>query len=221
MQTRKRTFPSIEQRRMLGYARVSTADQQEHGISLEAQHAAIEAEAARQGWCLVGIHQDVLSAKSTNGRHGLAAALAAIEAGQADGLIVTRLDRLSRSIVDFAQLMERARQGGWSLVLMDLAVDTATPLGELVAHIMASLAQFERKQIGARTKEALAYKKSQGVRLGRPRLLTSETARWVRTLRRRGLSLVAIAERLNGDGVATPASGKQWHATTVRRALVS
>lgn len=206
---------------MVGYVRVSTADQQEHGVSLEAQRAAIAAEATRHGWRLLAVHEDVQSGRSTNGRHGLAAAVRAVEDGSADGIIVTRLDRLSRSIVDFAQLMERAQERGWSLVLMDLAVDTATPIGELVAHIMASLAQFERKQIGARTREALAYKKSQGVRLGRPQLLTAEAAERVRTLRQKGLSLIAIAQSLQADHVPAPAGGRTWHATTVRRALAA
>ena len=97
-------------------------------------------------------------------------ALEAIEAGTAEGLVVAKLDRLSRSLLDFAALMERGRKRGWNLIALDLGVDTSTPSGEMMASVLATFAQqFERRLIGQRTKDALAVKRSQGVVLGRPR----------------------------------------------------
>jgi DNA invertase Pin-like site-specific DNA recombinase len=154
--------------RVVGYIRVSTAEQADFGVSLTAQRETLKAEAKRRGWQLVKVFEDAASGKSLTGRPGLADALEALDAGRADTLMVAKLDRLSRSIVDFGALMERARKRGWALVALDLGVDTTTPSGELVANVMASVAQWERRAIGQRTKDALAVKRAQGVRLGRP-----------------------------------------------------
>jgi len=70
-------------------------------------------------------------------------------------LIVSKLDRLSRSLLDFAGLMTRARDGGWNLVALDLGIDLSTPAGEFMASVMASAAQWERRLIGQRTRDAL------------------------------------------------------------------
>lgn len=88
------------------------------------------------------------------------AALEAVEGGQADALCVAKLDRLSRSLLDFAGLMERSRKRGWSLVALDLGVDTSTPSGEMMASVLATFAQFERRLIGERTRAALAEKRA-------------------------------------------------------------
>lgn len=221
MQTQKRPITSNGPLRMVAYVRVSTIEQGEQGVGLDAQRATIEHECQRRGWELVGVYQDVLSGKSVNGRHGLADALAAIEGGSASGLVVAKLDRLSRSLADFAALMERSRQRGWALVALDLGVDTTTPSGELLSSVVASVAQYERRLIGQRTKDALAVKRAQGVQLGRPRSLPTDTARRIQGMRRRGLTLAAIALRLNAEQVPTAAHGAQWHPTTVRRALVA
>src|SRR6202051_2945002 len=89
-------------------------------------------------------HEDALSGKSLD-RPGLAAALAAVEAGEAAGIVVAKLDRLSRSLKDFADLMARAQASGWNLVALDLGVDLSTPSGEFMAGVMASAAQWERR----------------------------------------------------------------------------
>jgi DNA invertase Pin-like site-specific DNA recombinase len=83
-------------------------------------------------------------------------------------LVVAKLDRLSRSMIDFTGVMAKAQKQGWALVALDCAVDTTTPAGEAMAHVLATFAQFERRLIGQRTREALAVKRKQGVRLGRP-----------------------------------------------------
>ena len=154
---------------VVGYIRVSTSEQADSGAGLEAQRAAIRSEAERRGWQLVHVFEDAgASGKSLNGRRGLQRALEAIEAGTAEGLVVAKLDRLSRSLLDFAALMERARKGGWNLIALDLGVDTSTPAGEMMASVLATFAQFERRLIGQRTKDALAIKRAQGVVLGRP-----------------------------------------------------
>src|SRR4051794_31051770 len=110
--------------RMVGYTRVSTEEQSASGLGLKAQRRAIVSEAERRGWDLVGILEDrAASGKTLKGRPSLAEALAQINRGEADGLVVAKLDRLSRSLPDFAALMETSRKAGWSIVALDLGID--------------------------------------------------------------------------------------------------
>ena len=83
----------------------------------------------------------------------------------------------------------------------------------------ASAAQWERRIIGQRTREALAVRKAQGVRLGRPVVMSSEVSGRIAGLRRKGLTLAAIAELLNDDMVPTAQGGVRWHPSTVRAVL--
>lgn len=84
-----------------------------------------------------------------------------------DGIVVAKLDRLSRSVSDFAGVLELARTRKWALVAIDLGVDTSTPTGELVANVMMSVAQWEHRVIGERTSAAMQAAKRQGRHMGR------------------------------------------------------
>jgi len=205
--------------RAVGYARVSTAEQADSGASLRAQREAIEREVQRRRWELVELFTDTASGKSLNGRHGLRKALTLLDTGKADVLVVAKLDRLSRSIKDFAGLMEQAARRKWALVALDLGVDTTTPSGKLVANVMASVAQWEREVIGQRTKDALAVKRKEGVRLGRPTVLSDALRRSIQRMRNQGRSFQSIADRLNEKGIPTAHGGAKWHASTVRAVL--
>jgi DNA invertase Pin-like site-specific DNA recombinase len=201
---------------VVGYIKVSTSEQADSGAGLEAQRAAINSGAERRGWELVHVFEDAgASGKSMNGRGGLQRALEAVEAGTAEGLVVAKLDRLSRSLLDFAALMERARKRGWNLIALDLGVDTSTPSGEMMASVLATFTQFERRLIGQRTKDALAVKRAQGVVLGRPRRMSEDTVERIRELRRLEMSVSDIAHELNADGVPT-ATGRGALASTRR-----
>jgi DNA invertase Pin-like site-specific DNA recombinase len=85
-----------------------------------------------------------------------------------------------------------------------------------MAHLLATMAQFERRLIGQRTKEALAVKKAEGVRLGRPPSIDPKLARRIRTMRKRGMTLQAICDRLSREGVPTPRGGLMWRPTSLR-----
>ena len=98
--------------RVVGYIRVSTEEQALSGAGLDAQRAAIVGEVERRGWQLAGMFEDAgVSGKSMTGRHGLEAAIETVERHEAQALVVAKLDRLSRSLLDFAALMDRARTG--------------------------------------------------------------------------------------------------------------
>jgi DNA invertase Pin-like site-specific DNA recombinase len=211
---------SAETSAVVGYVRVSTDEQAVSGLGLAAQRAAIEAECARRGWGLVAIHEDALSGKSLD-RPGMAAALAAVESGAASAIVVAKLDRLSRSLSDFAGLMVRARAGRWNLVAVDLGIDLATAAGEFMANVMASAAQWERRIIGQRTKDALAVKRAQGARLGRPQMVPADLVARLRTAHEAGSGWSALARQFNAEGVPTAHGGSRWYPSTVRAVVMS
>lgn len=216
----KRTVDSYT--RAVGYIRLSTVEQADSGVGLAAQRAAIESECTRRGWHLLDIHEDAgLSDKSMKGRDGLHAALHDINCCRAGSLIVAKLDRLSRSLSDFAALMADARAKGWNLVALDLGIDLSTPAGEFMASVTASAAQWERRIIGQRTRDALAVKRSQGVRLGRPLRLPLTTIDTIASMRASGMTYGAIARHLTDAAVPTAHGAATWWPATVRTALLS
>jgi DNA invertase Pin-like site-specific DNA recombinase len=202
----------------IGYCRVSTLEQGDSGLGLESQRAAIEQECERRGWALLRIEEDVASGKKRNGRPGLARALEACESREANCLIAAKLDRITRSLLSFAELVEEAKTGGYDLVVIDQSFDLGTPHGKAMAGMLAVFAEYERELIGQRTSQALQAKKAQGFKLGRPRTMDEGTRKRILRERRKGLSYRAIAEGLNRDKVPTAQGGSKWHAATVRKA---
>lgn len=206
---------------VLAYVRVSTEEQAVSGLGLADQRRVIAQEADRKHWSNVEFVTDEgFSAKSL-ARPGITEALERLRRGEAGVLVVSKLDRLSRSLLDFAGLMDRAKREGWRLVVLDLAIDTTTASGALMANVMASFAEYERRLISDRTSAALQAKKAQGHRLGRPRTLDDAVLARVARERSEGRSLRAIADSLNHDGVPTAQGGRSWHASTVASALRS
>jgi DNA invertase Pin-like site-specific DNA recombinase len=220
---KRRTTPTdpTAPRCVLGYVRVSTEEQAGSGLGLEGQRQRIEEACRARGWDLLDVIEDAGVSAKTLDRPGLRRALRALELGEADGLVVAKLDRLSRSVGDFAGLIDRARREGWAAVVLDTDVDMATPAGEMMANVMASFAQYERRLIGQRTRDALAVKRAQGVRLGRPQTLPLDVVRRIVDEHRAGASLRTIAAGLERDAVPTARGGTRWHASTIRDVLGS
>ena len=209
--------------RVIGYARVSTEEQAASGLGLDAQEAAIRVEAERRGWELVEVVTDagVSGGKAPADRPGFAQVLQAMAADRADGVIVAKLDRLTRSLTDFAALLERSARDDWAVVALDVDVDTTSATGRLVAHLMGAVSEWERRVIGERTKAALSAKRAQGFRLGRPVTLPDEVRIRIATERAQPLTLAAIAAGLNDDQVPTAQGGAKWYPATVRAVLAS
>lgn len=206
---------------VVGYVRVSTDEQGDSGLGMAAQRAAIETEVTRRGHVLLHIYEDVASGRSTDKRPGLAACIKSLEKGESGTLMVSKLDRLSRSLLDTATILQQAKTGGWAFVALDVSVDSATPSGQLVSNIMASFAEWERQVIGQRTRDALNAKRAEGVKLGRPTTMDPGAVALIRTLRRAHQSYQAIADVLNESGTPTAQGGKAWHASTVRAAYLA
>ncbi|GAB3535420.1 recombinase family protein [Arthrobacter tecti] len=203
--------------KILGYVRVSTNKQD---ISPEVQVAALEAEAARLGWNLTIRRENAASAKSLRNRPVLAEALADLKARQFDGLAVSKLDRLSRNVADFAAVLETAARQRWALICLDLNIDTSSITGSAMAQITVTFAELERKKIAERTREGMARIKRDDPdrHMGRLSVLPDATVARIRAEREGGASMARIADTLNAEGVPT-ATGGRWHASTVRQVL--
>lgn len=202
-----------------GYVRVSTEEQKESGLGLDAQRSVLGLECQRRGFELVQVFADEgVSAKDLN-RPELQNAIEFLESGEASILMVSKLDRLSRSVHDFTGLLARAESKRWALVAADIGVDTSTPAGEAMANVMASFAQLERRLIGQRTSDALQVLLKQGKILGRRQRSTDEVVTYIRDARRDGKSLREIAAELNAAEVPTSQGGQKWYPSTVAAVL--
>ena len=200
--------------RAVVYLRVSTEEQATSGLGLEAQAAACAAAVAGKGGQLVATVRDegVSGSVPAFDRPGGGEALEMIRAGEADALVVSKLDRLGRSAIDVLGVAERAEREGWALVVLDLGLDTTTPVGRFTLTVLAGVAQLERDLIRQRTREAMAAKAARGERVGRPPMLSNEVVALVRALPG---SLREVAAELNRRGVPT-ATGVPWSVGSVR-----
>ena len=153
-------------RRVVGYIRVSTEKQADHGVSLEAQRAKLEGYAQLYDLDLVDVMIDAGVSAKTLDRPGLQQALGMLRKGQATALLVTKLDRLTRSVKDLSILLERYFAKRYALMSVTDQVDTSTAAGRLVVNVLMSVAQWEREAIGERTRDALQHKKTRGEKLG-------------------------------------------------------
>jgi DNA invertase Pin-like site-specific DNA recombinase len=196
------------------YGRVSSREQAEHGVSLDAQVAAGVAEATRRGLEYVVLTDAGFSGKTIK-RPAFEQALAMLASGEAQVLIAQRLDRISRSMVDFVRLVEHSQEQEWSVTVLDVNLDFSTPVGMLISTILAAFAAFERDTLIARTREGMAEAKAQGRRVGRPAALPDATVRRIVRLAGQGKGLSEIARLLTEQKVPT-AHGGQWHPSTVR-----
>lgn len=202
--------------RVHGYLRVSAEEQRASGLGLDAQRHAINAEAARHAW-RVEFHADegVSGTVRPEVRPALAPVLDSL--GRGDVLVAAKLDRLGRRTADVLGLADRADREGWRLVLLDLGLDTATPVGAFTLAALAAVAQLERDLIAARTRDALAAAKRRGQRLGHPPAYPEHLRRRIAAMRADGATFAGIAATLNAEGVPTARAGSTWHPSTVWR----
>lgn len=203
---------------VVAYLRVSTQDQADSGLGMEAQRAKIEDEASRKGWHATWCVDEGVSGKATN-RPGLTEALALLATRQAEALVVAKMDRLARSVLQASDVLETARKQKWSVVILDLGMDLATPHGKAMAQMLAVFAELEREMIAQRTREALAAAKARGQRLGRPRATSDAVVAQAVALSESGLSSTQVARALTASAVPTTRGAATWRASTVRRLL--
>ncbi len=225
--------------RVAAYIRVSSADQADSGFSLDAQRAKLEGYALALDLELVAVHVDAgVSAKNLK-RPGLRAALADLDGGRADGLLICKLDRLTRSVRDLGTLVADYFERRFDLMSVADSIDTRSAGGKLVLNVLTSVAQWEREATGERTREVLQHLKRQGVKLGGAALgwrrvddvdtdgrkvmadVEKELATVARIveLRADGLTLRAIAAQLESEGHRTKKGLSKWSGKVVLSAL--
>ena len=162
----------------------------------------------------MAVESDYRSGRSLDRRSGLAAAMATRQ-----GITVTSIDRLTRSVADFDRLVAAARAGNFPLVVLDLGIDAASESDYRRARSLVRFHERQAEMIGSRTREALDKARRDGVRLGRPRGVPPEVAGRIRQEREAGASLAVIAAGLNRAGVATGQGGARWWPSTVLAVL--
>jgi DNA invertase Pin-like site-specific DNA recombinase len=188
---------------------------------LEAQRRPIAAACRRRGWRLVADVEDVgLSAKELK-RPGIQETLRLLEeTGEAKALVAANKGQLSRLVADLSTLIQTAHKQGWALVALDCTLDTTkTPREEPEATLLASFAPCERQLLSQRIRQALALKRAQGVRLGRPPTMSPYAIERIRREHAAGKSLTQIANGLNTDRVPTAQGGRAWYPATIRHTL--
>ena len=205
-------------RKAIAYLRVSTTEQGDSGLGLEAQRAAIEAWATRSGVEIVETITEIQSGRNLRNRPQLRAALDDLAAGKASTLVASHVSRLARSVSDLSAMLDTATRKGFDLVALDTNLDTTTPAGRMVIQMLAAAAEYERAMIGERTRKALAAAQARGVVLGRPVELDQAISELMRRLRETGKTFDEIASELNAQGITTP-TGKAWAGNNVARTI--
>lgn len=221
--------------KVIGYTRVSTDEQADSGLSLAAQRAKIEAYCGLYDLELVAVIEDAGLSGKTLKRDGLQTALAMLDKGKALGLVIAKLDRLTRSVVDGGTLIADyfGEKKGHELFSVSDHINTRTAAGRLVLNVLLSVSQWEREAIGERTRDALQHKIANGERCGKvrfgydlaadgktliPNRLEQTAIQLMRKLRDAGESLRSIAAELNERGIATK-EGRPWLHTSVQGIL--
>jgi DNA invertase Pin-like site-specific DNA recombinase len=175
---------------IVGYARVSSS-----GQSLDVQMDKLAAAGCSR------IFAEKRSGKQAENRPELQACLAFLREG--DALVISRLDRMARSVLDLAKIADTLQRKGIALRVLDQAIDTASPEGRLMFSLLGAFAQFENDIRAERQTDGIAKAKEKGVSFGRRRALTADQCERIRMLREEeAFSVQQLADRFN-VGVAT------------------
>ena len=213
----------------IGYVRVSTDEQAKSGLGLEAQIAKIKAYAELFDIELTEIIMDEGISGKTLERDGLKKAIKMLKEKKVEGMVIAKLDRLTRNVADLGTLVSTVFDKA-ELYSVSEQINTKNAAGRLVLNVLVSVAQWERETICERTKDALQAKKARGEKTGgnipfgfnqingkldrneEEQAIISE----IKSLKNKGLSLRKIAESLNARGIATK-NGKTWTGTQIQR----
>ena len=218
--------------KVMGYVRVSTEEQAREGISLEVQEDKVKKYADLHNLDLVEVIRDEGKSGKDLNREGIQKVITLCKDRSVDHLVVYKMDRLTRRTLDLLTLVEEVfKPNRVQFHSISEKVDTSTAQGKFFLTITGAMAQMERDLISERTREALQYKISKGENVGSPplgflaedkKLLRIDgefkVVSYVKSLKRKKLSLRQIANRLNEQGVSTKRGGS-WYAGTVRYIL--
>ena len=221
--------------KVIAYSRVSTTDQADNGVSLEAQTAKLSAYASLYDLTIVETIEDAGESAKSLIRPGLQRALGMLKRGEADGLVIVKLDRLTRSVADWQTLIDGffGERAGKQLMSVSDSIDTRTAAGRLVLNVLLSVAQWERETTAERTREALRHKIRNRERVGKVRFgydlgadgvglienaAEQQAIATMLELRQAGATYRAIAAELTDRGIE-PKESSKWDHSAVRRIL--
>lgn len=212
--------------RLIGYVRVSTEEQAQHGYGLDAQQAALQRASDYRrtlndgAWEIVDWARDEGISGGSLQRPALLAALERIAAGEVDGLAVAKLDRFTRSQRDFCELVDWFEDASATLVMLEPEIATTSASGRAMAQVMVAFAEMERGMAAERTRAGLAAKRAKGEPIGRPSVSDRpELAERIRQMKgEEGMSLGAIARQLTAEGVPTARGAAVWRPSSVQAA---
>lgn len=227
--------------RAIGYVRVSTAEQANEGVSIDAQHAKLRAYAAFKDLDLEILTDAGVSASRplSERPEGSKVVSRTRPTGDVKIVVACKLDRLFRDAADCLAQTRRWDSAGVAIHFLDMGVDTSTPMGRAFLTMAAAFAELERNLIAERTRTGLAQVRGEGGRIGRApygyertgetdahgrqtfRRVEAEHAILdrMRSLRGLGMSFAAIADCLNREDVPTKGGGRAWHGSTVNAIL--
>ena len=206
--------------RALGYVSVSADANGNTQAEVDAQTQAIRRACAGRGLELVRVFSDLGVVRGADfERPGLRRLLEQIAAGEASCMVIQRLERVGGSASAVGQVVSWFDCPGRRLVAADLELDTATSTGKVAARALAAAGQLESRKLAERTRRGLAAARAKGAGAGRPSVADRpELGKRIALMRAEGMTLQAIADKLNAEGVATLRGGALWRPSSVQAA---
>jgi DNA invertase Pin-like site-specific DNA recombinase/peptidoglycan hydrolase-like protein with peptidoglycan-binding domain len=205
--------------RAVGYVSVPKANGGD-AAEMEGQADAIQRLCERRGWELLHVVRDVENGHAKGlDRPGLLYALERIAEDEASCLVVSELGRLSRNAADLGRIVEWCEERDARLVAIDMRLDTGSATGRLTARTLITVGEWEGQRIAEQTRKGLAAAKAQRVTTGRPAVEDRpDLKERIVAMRKEGMTLQAIADRLNEESVPTLRGGSEWRPSSVQAA---
>jgi peptidoglycan hydrolase-like protein with peptidoglycan-binding domain/DNA invertase Pin-like site-specific DNA recombinase len=211
--------PPLDGVRALGYVSVTANGDSQTGAMGE-QASEIDSLCERRGWRLVEVVRDVESGEGgALRRPGLTYAIGRVARGEASCLVVSQVSRLTNSAAELSRILELIARGGGRLVIMDVDLDTASEAGRVAANSLLRVGYWERRRVLENTRKGLAAARAKRA-AGRAAVedLPALKERIV-SMRSDGMTLQAIADQLNEEGIPTVRGGQKWRPSSVQAAV--
>src|ERR671919_1499077 len=207
-----------DQTKVLGYVSVEQNGDPEAG-GMGEQARSIDSLCRRRGWHLLELVRDVEAAGGSLKRPGLMYAVERITKGEASCIVVSELSRLANSAADLSRVLQSLARSDGRLVAMDVELDTASDTGRVAANTLLQVGSWERRRVESTRKE-LAAARARRAAAGQLAVedIPSLKER-ILEMRREGMTLQAIADQLNEEGVPTIRGGQLWRPSSVQAAL--
>jgi len=204
--------------KVIGYTRVSTREQAKDGWTLAQQRKDIRHYCEQRGWELIDVIEDAGYSGTNDDRPGLQRALAMLaKRNGPEAVVMARLDRLARSTQHLCEYINLCKRQKWSMVALDVQLDTTTATGRLMVRLLAAIAEWESEVNGDRVRDGMAEARANGKVFGFKPQADPVVVQRILTARAEGETYNNIARALDADDVPTPAGGKRWYPSTVER----